>query len=69
MPRQSRKASAAEAITNIAVGYGVNLSANFLIFPLFDWDISIAQNLAIGALYTIISFLRSYLLRRLYNLF
>ena len=65
---QTRKASAMEACTNIVAGYGVNFLANMWIFPVFGWELSIRQNLMLGAFYTIVSFVRSYLLRRLYNL-
>ena len=64
---QTRKQSATEAVMNILVGYTINLIANFTIFPLFGWDISLQQNLLIGVFYTVISFARSYLLRRFYN--
>lgn len=66
---QSRTHSALEAFTNIAVGYGVNFVANLLIFPVFGWEISVAQNLALGVFYTLVSFARSYVLRRIYNAF
>ena len=66
---QSKKASAMEAGTNILFGYAVNLMANFAIFPLFGWEITLKQNLTIGVFYTIVSFVRSYCLRRIYNLF
>jgi NhaP-type Na+/H+ or K+/H+ antiporter len=65
--RQSKRGSACEALTNIAVGYGINFLANLLVFPLFGLSISIEQNLKIGIIYTFISLVRSYLLRRIYN--
>jgi NhaP-type Na+/H+ or K+/H+ antiporter len=65
--RQSKRGSAYEALTNIAVGYGINFLANLLVFPLFGLSISIEQNLKIGIIYTFISLVRSYLLRRIYN--
>ena len=64
---QTRKQSAIEATMNIFIGYTINFIANFTLFPLFGWEISIQQNLIIGVIYTIISFTRSYLLRRFYN--
>ena len=64
---QTRKESATEAIVDILVGYTVNLMANFAIFPLFGWHITLEQNLLIGVFYTIVSFARSYGLRRFYN--
>ena len=58
-----------EAASNILIGYGVNLAANFAVFPLFGWEISLRQNLTIGVFYTLVSFARSYAMRRLYNYF
>ncbi|BBB29359.1 DUF7220 family protein [Neptunomonas japonica] len=64
---QSRIGSAVEAIQNIIVGYTVNMLANFVIFPFFGWDLSLQQNLALGVIYTAISFVRSYAIRRFNN--
>lgn len=64
---QTRKQSAIEAMMNILIGYTINFIANLTLFPLFGWDISIQQNLLLGVLYTLISFVRSYMLRRFYN--
>lgn len=44
-----------------------SMLANFLIFPLLGWEISLAQNLTLGVFYTLVSFARSYALRRFYN--
>jgi predicted Na+-dependent transporter len=64
---QTRKHSFAESITNIFVGYTINLLANFVIFPLYGWELSLAVNIEIGVIYTVISLARSYCLRRIYN--
>lgn len=64
---QSRKASVMEAWTNVLVGYSVNFSANLLIFPLFGMHISLSANFVMGLIYTAISLVRSYTLRRVYN--
>ncbi len=64
---QSRAHSFLEAWANIAVGYGISMTANALLFPLFGWAISLEQNLLLGVIYTVISLVRSYALRRLFN--
>ena len=65
---QTVKGSLAEATANIAVGFGVNFTANLLILPLFGFtSLSVSKNLAIGLLYTVISLVRSYVLRRWFN--
>lgn len=67
MKGQSRRASLTESVANILVGYSVNLAANFTLFPLFGWHITLEQNLMLGIFYTIISLARSYGLRRFFN--
>lgn len=64
---QSRKGSVVEAMTNTAIGYGINFTANLLIFPLFGMHISLANNFVMGLIYTAISIARSYVLRRVFN--
>ena len=67
MTGQSRRMSAIEAIANVAVGYGVAVLAQLAIFPLFGIAVSLGDNLAIGAAFTVISLARSYAVRRLFN--
>lgn len=64
---QSRKHSMYEAIINVVVGFSINFLLNMLVFPLFGWHITAAQNFALGVIYTVISILRSYTLRRAFN--
>jgi hypothetical protein len=64
---QLKRHSLIESISNIVVGYSVNLLANFFIFPLWGWHITLKQNIEIGVIYTIISLVRSYCLRRIFN--
>ena len=64
---QSRLSSFVESIANILIGYGVALLSQILIFPLFDIHISLSANLGIGAWFTVISLVRSYIIRRWFN--
>ena len=61
---QSRRGSAIEAVANVAVGYGVAVAAQAAIFPLFGLQVSTGEHFAIAGLFTVISLIRSYLLRR-----
>jgi hypothetical protein len=65
--RQSRMMSLVEAAANVAVGYGVAVAAQVLVFPLFGLSATLAQNLGIGAVFTGVSIARSYALRRLFE--
>jgi hypothetical protein len=64
---QSRLGSFVEAVINILIGFAINFTANALIFPRFGWTISAADNVLLGAIYTIISLVRSYTIRRWFN--
>lgn len=66
--KQSRIDSFMEAITNVLVGFGINFVANWLILP---WYFGIEPDLGsfalLGAIYTVISIARSYVIRRAFN--
>lgn len=64
---QSRRGSAIEAVANVVIGYGIAVGAQVVIFPLFGVHLPLADNLLIGALFTVVSLARSYFLRRLFN--
>jgi len=64
---QSKKHSLIESITNVVVGYIVALISQFAIFPIFDIHVELKTNLYIGLWFTIVSIIRSYLFRRVYN--
>ena len=64
---QSRRASLLESATNIAIGYGVAVAAQVVIFPLFGINVPMGDNLLIGGLFAIVSLVRSYCLRRIFN--
>jgi len=64
---QTKLGSFVESWTNIGVGFTLNYFANLLIFPLFGFHISYGANFVMGLLYTVISLVRSYALRRAFN--
>ena len=64
---QTKKHSLLEALVNISIGYGVAVGSQVVIFPFFSIYTSISTNLTIGLFFTVISLIRSYLLRRLFN--
>jgi hypothetical protein len=59
--------SLAEAIANVAVGYGIAVATQALVFPLFGLHASLSDNLLIGAIFTVVSIVRSYSLRRIFE--
>ena len=64
---QTKYQSLIESLTNILIGYLTALLSQVLIFPLFDIDVSFQDNLLIGLYFTVISLIRSYLVRRYFN--
>ena len=64
---QSRLGSILEAWANILVGFGINWTANMLVFPLFGFNITAGQAFHVGLIFTAISLVRSYALRRIFN--
>lgn len=64
---QSKKHSWMEAATNIFIGFAINFCANLVILPLFGFHISLGDNFLIGLIYTGISLVRQYVLRRYFN--
>ena len=65
--KQSRAMSLVEAVANVIIGYGVAVATQILIFPVFGLHTTLAQNLKMGALFTGISIIRSFALRRLFE--
>ena len=48
-------------------GYGVAVVTQILIFPVFGLHTTLAQNLKMGAVFTVVSIARSFALRRLFE--
>ena len=64
---QSKRDSLKETMTNILIGYTVAFISQLLVFPLVGVEASYSQNFKIGAYFTVISFIRGYLVRRFFN--
>lgn len=64
---QSRLGPFIEAIANVAVGYAIAVVTQVAVFPLFGIEAGVSQALAIGTIFTAISIVRSYALRRLFE--
>jgi len=62
--KQSRLMSLVESFANVLVGYGVAVVTQILVFPLFGLVVTATENLLIGLIFTAVSIVRSYALRR-----
>lgn len=65
--KQSRSMSLFEAVANVVVGYGVAVVTQMLVFPVFDLHTTLAQNLKMGAVFSAVSIIRSFALRRVFE--
>jgi hypothetical protein len=64
---QTKTGSFVEAWANIAVGFSINYFANLAVLPMFGFAIKPMQAFWIGVIFTGISLVRSYVLRRWFN--
>jgi hypothetical protein len=53
--KQTRKASLAESLMNVAIGYGIALASQIVVFPWFGINIPLSSNIAIGLIFTVLS--------------
>ena len=59
--------SAMEAVANVAISMVIGLATQLVMFPALGIPVSIDQNLIILAVMTVVSLVRSYCLRRLFE--
>ena len=65
--KQSRHMSLVESLANVTVGYGIAVLTQIAVFPFFGLHVSLADNLVMGAVFTIVSITRSFTLRRVFE--
>lgn len=65
--KQSRLMSAVESGVNVAVGFGIAVATQAVVFPIFGLHASTNEHLSIGAVFTVVSVIRSYCLRRVFE--
>jgi hypothetical protein len=59
--------SMVEAIANVVIGYGIAIATQVVVFPIFGIHITLTDDLAIGLVFLVVSLIRSYLLRRVFE--
>lgn len=67
MEGQKKSHSLIEAIFNVVIGFLVSMVANLIVLPWFGFKVSVSAAFNIGLIFTIISIVRSYVLRRIFN--
>lgn len=64
---QTKKHSLLESLTNVIVGLLMSFLTQLIIYPILDIEVSLNQNIIITAVFFIISFVRGYVIRRIFN--
>lgn len=65
--QQSKLGSLVEALINTVIGFVLTIAISPIVYPLFGHAFTFTQNLGITAIFTIVSILRSYAVRRWFN--
>ena len=64
---QSKKQSLIESLTSTTIGIIIGILLNLTILPIFGYPVSLADSLWISVIFTIVSIIRSYIIRRWFN--
>lgn len=64
---QTRKGSMFEVCFNLFFGVGTGWLTNMIVLPLFGFQVSKTDSLSIVLIFTTISFIRGYFVRRIFN--
>ena len=67
MSKQSKIDSFMETVTNTAIGFVVSLITWVFLADAYDIPVTWGQNLGITAIFTVVSVVRGYILRRAFN--
>ena len=64
---QTKKQSLIETLTSVFVGWLIGVILNMLVLPIFDYDVSLTDGVLISIIFTAVSVIRSYVIRRWFN--
>ena len=64
---QSRLGSLAETTLSMIIGFWLSVGVQMIVFPLYGYELKLHDNMAIVAIFTTISMIRQYVLRRIFN--
>ena len=65
---QTKKQSFIESLTSTTIGIIIGIVLNLTILPMFGYPVSLSDSLWISLIFTAISVVRSYVVRRIFNL-
>ena len=64
---QTKRQSLIETLTSVFVGWLIGVILNMLVLPLFDYNITVIDSLWVSLIFTAVSVIRGYLIRRYFN--
>ena len=64
---QTKKQSMIETLTSVFVGWLIGVILNMLVLPLFDYNITVIDSLWVSLIFTVVSVIRGYVIRRFFN--
>ena len=64
---QSKKQSLIESLTSTTIGIIIGIVLNLTILPIFGYPVSLSDSLWISVIFTVVSIIRSYIIRRWFN--
>lgn len=64
---QSKKLSLIESIVNVVSSFLIGVITQILVFPLYGLEISVMANISLTLIFSLTSFVRSYIVRRIFN--
>ena len=65
---QNKSQSLIETLTNVSIGYIISFIANMAVLPMFGYDINLTDGFWISIIFTVISVIRGYVVRRWFNM-
>lgn len=66
---QSRAASFFETLTGTVTGFILSIWVQRLLFPVMGHNLALAENMVVASVFTAVSLLRGYVVRRTFNAF
>jgi ABC-type spermidine/putrescine transport system permease subunit II len=66
-PGQSRSASLFETLTSTVMGFILSVAVQRALFPAMGHDFAFAENMVVASVFTAVSILRGYTVRRVFN--
>ena len=64
---QTKKQSFIESLTSTTIGIIIGIVLNLIILPVFGYPVSLSDSLWISVIFTVVSIIRSYIIRRWFN--